>query len=107
VLSWNARNFMGVEKAETAVRAIPGGFVLWAGAPSEQPWHEGSFCVRTSDSEARVNHAWFRGGWFDALTLAWRDVEQGTCWDRPPVAQGGAAPGASVFVPDPARARRR
>ena len=99
VFSWNARNFMRVDKAETAVRATPGGFVLWAGGPKEQPWQEGSFCVRTSDAEARVNHAWFRGGWFDDLTLAWRDVERGACYDRPPAAQGPAAPGASVFVP--------
>jgi len=99
VFSWNARNFMGVEKTETAVRAVPGGFVLWAGGPKDEPWQEGSFCVRTSEAEARVNHAWFRGGWFDDLTLAWRDVEQGACYDRPPVAQGLAAPGASLFVP--------
>ena len=33
VFSWNARNFMAVEKAEKAVRAVPGGFVLWARRP--------------------------------------------------------------------------
>ena len=55
--------------------------------------------MRTSDAEARVNHAWFRGGWFDDLTLAWKDVEEGACYDRPPVSEGPPSPGATVFVP--------
>jgi uncharacterized protein (DUF608 family) len=99
VFSFGARNFMAVEKADRAVRAIPGGFVLWGAGAKETPWDDGSFCVRTSDAEARVNHAWFRGGWFDDLTLAWRDVEEGACYDRPPVAEGLPSPGATVFVP--------
>ena len=99
VFSFNARNFMAAEKGEQAVRAIPGGFVLWAGGTKEKPWEEGAFCVRTDDAEARVNHAWFRGGWFDDLTLAWKDVEEGACYDRPPVSEGPPAPGATVFVP--------
>jgi uncharacterized protein (DUF608 family) len=99
VFSWNARHFMAVEKAEKAVRAIPGGFVLWGAGPKDKPWEEGSFCARTDDPEARVNHAWFRGGWWDDLTLAWKDVEEGACYDRPPVAEGRSASGATLFVP--------
>ena len=99
VFSFNARNFMAVEKGEKAVHPIPGGFVLWGGGPKEKPWEEGSFCVRTSEAEARVNHAWFRGGWFDDLTFAWKDVEEGACYDRPPVSEGPPSPGATVFVP--------
>ncbi len=94
VFSWNARNFMAVEKGEKAVHAVPGGFVLWAGGTKEKPWEEGAFCVRTDEPEARVNHAWFRGGWFDDLTLAWKDVEEGACYDRPPVSEGTPAPGS-------------
>ena len=99
VFSWNARNFMVVEKGEKAVRAVPGGFVLWGGGTKEKPWDDGSFCVRTDEAEARVNHAWFRGGWFDDLTLAWKDVEEGACYDRPAVTEGTPAPGATLFVP--------
>ena len=100
VFSWSARNFMAAdEKAAKAVRSIPGGFVLWAGSTKEKPWDEGAFCVRTTDADARVNHAWFRGGWFDDLTLAWKDVEEGACYDRPPLSEGQPSPGATVFVP--------
>jgi uncharacterized protein (DUF608 family) len=99
VFSFNARNFMAVEKADRAVRAIPGGFVLWGAGSTETPSDEGSFCARTDDAEARVNHAWLRGGWFDDLTLAWRDVEEGACYDRPVVTGAPPSPGATLFVP--------
>jgi uncharacterized protein (DUF608 family) len=99
VFSFNARNFMAVEKADRAVRAIPGGFVLWGAGAKETPWDEGAFCARTSDAEARVNHAWFRGGWFDDLTLAWKDVGEGACYDRPVVTEAPPSPGATLFVP--------
>jgi uncharacterized protein (DUF608 family) len=99
VFSWSARNFMAEEKADQGVRAIPGGFVLWGAGRKDEPWEEGSFCARTVEPEARVNHAWFRGGWFDDLTLAWKDVEEGACYERPPVAEGPPSPGATLFVP--------
>jgi hypothetical protein len=99
VFSFNARNFLAKEKGEQAVRSTPGGFVLWAGASAEKPWEEASFCARVSEKDARANCAWFRGGWWDALTLAWKDVEEGACYDRAPVTEGEPAPGASLFVP--------
>src|SRR5512143_593573 len=79
VFSWSARNFMALEKADRAVRAIPGGFVLWGAGPKDKPWEEGAFCARTVDPDAKVDHAWFRGGWWDDLTLAWKNVEEGAC----------------------------
>ena len=92
---------MVVEKGEKAVRAVPGGFVLWASGTREKPWDDGSFCVRTDEAEARVNLAWFRGGWFDDLTLAWKDVEEGACYDRPAVTEGKPAPGATSSCRSP------
>ena len=99
VFSWNARNFLEVEKAKKAVRAVPGGFVLWSGGPEGAAWDEASFCVRVSDAAAKVNAAWFRGDWFDPLTLAWKDVAEGACYERPAVTEGAPAPGATLFVP--------
>ncbi len=99
VFSFNARNFMPIGGNESAVRPMQGGFILWGGAPKDRPWEEGAFSAAVSDPEAKVNYAWFRGGWWDPLTMAWKDVEQGACFDRPPVREGGASPGASLFVP--------
>lgn len=60
------------------------------------------------DTAVRVNHAWFRGGWFDPLTMAWKDVAAAECFDRPPVTEGEPSPGASMFVPfslEPSKSR--
>ncbi|HYK90929.1 MAG TPA: GH116 family glycosyl hydrolase [Acidobacteriota bacterium] len=99
VFSFNARNFMPAGRNAQAVRPIPGGFVLWGAGAPDRPHEEGAFSATVSDPEGKVNHAWFRGGWFDALTMAWKDVEVGACYDRPPITEGDPAPGATLFVP--------
>jgi len=99
VFSWNARNFLATPKARHSVRAARGGFVLWGSGAPDEPWDEASFCAQVSDPAAKVNAAWFRGDWFDPLTLAWKDVEAGAAFDREAPQQGNPAPGASLFVP--------
>ena len=99
VFSWNARNFMAIRGNPEAVRPTPGGFVLWAGPGKDRPYEEGAFCATVAEKDVKVNHAWFRGGWFDPLTMAWKDIATGACYDRPPVSEGGPPPGASLFVP--------
>jgi hypothetical protein len=42
---------------------------------------------------------WVRGRWSDAYTLAWRDVQQAACPQRPVPGAGDPPPGASLFVP--------
>jgi uncharacterized protein (DUF608 family) len=99
VFSFNARNFMAVGRNAQAVRAVPGGFTLWGGGSGERPYDEGAFSAVVTDPQANVNAAWFRGGWWDALTMAWMDIEEAACYDRPPVTTGDPAPGATIFVP--------
>ncbi len=98
VFSFNARNFMATGNGQ-AIRPAPGGFVLYQAGSDEKPWEEGGFCAAVDDEAVKVNHAWFRGGWWDPLTMAWKDVEEGAAYDRAPVSEGGPAPGASLFVP--------
>ncbi len=99
VFSYNARNFLALDRARQAVRPTAGGFVLWGGAPAEKPWDECAMSFTVTDSGAKVNHAWFRGGWWDALTVAWKDVVEAACFDRVPGADGPPSPGATLFVP--------
>ncbi|HVO12042.1 MAG TPA: GH116 family glycosyl hydrolase [Vicinamibacteria bacterium] len=99
VFSWNARNFLPAQKGRQAVRATKGGFVLWGTGEPGDAWDEASFCARVADPSVRVNAAWFRGDWWDPLTLAWQDVARGACYDRPPITEGRPAPGATLFVP--------
>jgi len=101
VFSFSARNFLAAAGTPQAVQAAPGGFVLWGGSASgkKAQQEEAAFSATVSDTAAKVNHAWFRGGWFDPLTMAWKDIAAGACFDRPPVTEGGPSPGATLFVP--------
>ena len=40
------------------------------------PWEDAAFSATVSEPGAKVNHAWFRGGWWDPLTMAWKDVAE-------------------------------
>jgi uncharacterized protein (DUF608 family) len=99
VFSFNAKNFTAVGTNPQGVKATAGGFILWSGGGKAAPWEELALSATVSDPAARVNCAWFRGGWFDPLTMAWKDVADGACTDRPPVSEGEPSPGASLFVP--------
>ncbi|MBE3132042.1 MAG: hypothetical protein IMZ55_01095 [Acidobacteria bacterium] len=99
VFSFNARNFMPVARNAGAVKPASGGFTLWGAPAPESPWEEGSLSVTTSEPGAKTNLAWFRGGWFDALTMAWKDIAEGACVDRPAITEGTPGPGASLFIP--------
>lgn len=99
VFSFNAKNFMAMDNEPQAVRPIAGGFILWSGESKERLWEEGAFSATVSDPAAQVNHAWFRGGWWDPLTMAWKDVAQGACYASAPLREGGASPGGTLFVP--------
>ena len=104
VFSFNAKNFLPSGDAQhdhpQAVRKLDGGFILWTGGTQAKPWEEAAFAVTTSEPAVKVNYAWFRGGWYDALSMAWKDVADGAAFDRPPVASNEPpAPGATLFVP--------
>jgi uncharacterized protein (DUF608 family) len=99
VFSWNAKNFMAIGENPRAVAPAPGGFVLSGSGAKDRGWEEGAFSATVGDPAVKVNHAWFRGGWWDPITTAWNDVARGACFERPPVADGEASPGATVFVP--------
>lgn len=99
VFSFNARNFMAIGPDGHGTRRIDGGFVIYdEGGPNKQT-EQGALSVSVSDPAAKVNCAWFRGGWWDPLTMAWKDVREGSAYDREPPSEGGPAPGASLFVP--------
>jgi uncharacterized protein (DUF608 family) len=99
VFSWNARNFMAQGQNTNVVKPRLGGFVLSCVAPKERGWEEGAFSATVSEPGVKVNHTWFRGGWFDSLTIAWKDIADGQCFERPPVAEGSASPGGTLFAP--------
>ncbi len=98
VFSFHAANLMKIGDA-AEVKAMEGGFVFHQPPLDKQPEAEGSFAAFTDDPETMVDAAWFRGGWFDALTMVWNHVAAGDCVSRPPHSEGGAGNGGSIYVP--------
>ncbi len=98
VFSFNARNFMGVGENPKAVRVVPGGFVLWGGPADNRPWEEGAFAALIAEPGAKVNAAWFRGGWWDPLTMAWKDVQEAVSREAGPIQEGAHSPGGTVSL---------
>lgn len=96
VFSCHAQNFMETGK-EGQVLPLPGGFVLWQKAEAEHPESQGGFAVRLDGDGVRVDHCWFQGGWFDALSILWRTIREARTIDNPPVA--GRSRGASLYAP--------
>jgi uncharacterized protein (DUF608 family) len=96
VFSYHSRNFMAAGGRGSSVRSIEGGFVLSQAGSDEHPEHEGHYAVFVDQPGVVVDHCWFKGGWFDALTLVWRNVAEGLLVDNPPT---GGATGASLYLP--------
>jgi uncharacterized protein (DUF608 family) len=98
IFSYNTRNFMYVHgKGTSYIQSMPNGFVLTQTGTKEEPFHQGDFAIYTDDSQTKVNHNWFRGAWFDPLTICWNDLSTGKIQEHPEKQDG--APGASLFVP--------
>jgi len=97
VFSFNTKNFMATDAESHAVLPIENGFVLFQNGTEDIPDAEGALAVFVDDDSAVVDHCWFKGGWWDALTLAWKNIEEARLFENPPVE--GTAPGASLFVP--------
>ncbi|MEN6357189.1 MAG: GH116 family glycosyl hydrolase [Armatimonadota bacterium] len=99
VYSFNGKNFMDTGSHMAQVLEAANGFVFWEPGAEDKPWEQGAFCASVDSPEAAVNCAWFRGGWFDSLTMAWDEIECGEINARPPIADGDPSPGASIYVP--------
>ncbi|MDR2704827.1 MAG: hypothetical protein LBC02_03520 [Planctomycetaceae bacterium] len=95
IFSFNSRNFVN---NNGSIGSINGGFVLYD-QNGENKEKRGAFAVFADGEEKTiVDHCWFRGGWFDAFTVAWDNVVQGRMIDNPSV-NSGNAPGATLAVP--------
>jgi hypothetical protein len=100
VYSFHAKNFMAVAHDSGAlVRQAAGGFDLVQPSLPDAPWRQGVFRAVLQAPDVRTDVAWFRGGWFDALTRLWHKVQSGGCDPCPPHAEGAASPGASLYAP--------
>ena len=98
VFSYNSRNFIGQSNNNrNKIKGISNGFVLSEEGAKDKPERNGDFAIFTNEPNTVVDHCWFRGSMFDALTITWETIMNGDVRKIDPVEQG--APGASLFVP--------
>lgn len=94
VFSFSSRNFIN---NQGSIGEIDGGFVLYDQRGRDKE-NRGAFAFFVDGVEKTiVDHCWFRGGWWDAFTIAWDNIEKGRMLDNPPVEAN--APGATLNVP--------
>lgn len=97
IFSFNTRNFMCRTNDEVSpITKMDKGFVLNQIAPKNAPEMEGHCAIFTDEENTKVNYNWFRGGWFDPLTIAWNHVANGEMPESEPKLGGT---GASIYVP--------
>jgi len=86
-------------EGKNVIRRTPKGFVIEHLPKENAPEEHGWLGVETDDDDAAVNCRWFRGGWFDSLTMLWNHIESGECTDNEPYDEGLPSPGSSLSVP--------
>lgn len=96
VFSYNAGHFLTPDRTGD-ITTTANGFVLSQQGKEGHPEWQTDFAILTDGDEAVVDHCWFRGDWFDSLTLAWENIAKARLMANGPIK--GFAPGASLFVP--------
>jgi uncharacterized protein (DUF608 family) len=97
MFSYNSRNFMSQASGFNKIKAVSNGFIISEDGVKDKPETSGEFAFFTSEPETIVDHCWFRGGWWDPLTITWETIMKGEARRREPVEKN--APGGSLFVP--------
>ncbi|MBG0860039.1 MAG: hypothetical protein IQL11_11080 [Bacteroidales bacterium] len=97
IFSYNAKNFMRQQGGKARVKPVNGGFILSEEGSKENPERKGDFAIFTGEPGAIVDHCWFRGGWWDPLTMTWNTILKNETRNTLPVDDD--APGASLYVP--------
>ena len=97
VFSFNSVNFMKKGDGVNSIQPISNGFILSQKGDVKNPHYQGDFAIFTDHSSTVVDHCWFRGGWWDPLTMAWNTIEQSKMRDVAPIEKD--APGATLYVP--------
>ncbi|MGD0753794.1 MAG: GH116 family glycosyl hydrolase [Bacteroidales bacterium] len=97
LFSYNSRNFMSQTNGVNKIRAASNGFILSDEGAKDKPETKGDFAVFTDEPDTIVDHCWFRGGWWDPLTITWETIIKAEIRRKDPVEKG--APGASLYIP--------
>jgi len=105
VFSYHAMNFMRIERRSEFggnyergghIQGMKNGFLLSQKCHSQKAHFKGDFGIFTTNDKVVVDHSLFRGGWFDARSIIWKDIENG---NMPNDDLKENSTGASLYVP--------
>lgn len=98
VFAFNTRNFMGqIDPQKCETLKMEKGFILKCKANPSNPQDEGYFAVSVPfEDVVSTDCGWFRGGWWDPMTMAWNKAVSGNTTQVDPT-EGST--GASLYVP--------
>ncbi len=94
VFSYNAKNMLS---SKGRILKTRNGFTMIGDDTNNSPVTDTGFSIFVDNNDAVVDYCWFRGGWFDPLTILWKNIANQTLVNNPPV--DGSSPGASIYVP--------
>lgn len=98
VFSFNSRNFVVQPEGEGSIKKIQNGFLLSQAKTEGKNNLATDFAVfADTGDEVIVDYCWFRGGWFDPLTMVWNTIKDANVKAVDPIDKD--APGASLFIP--------
>lgn len=97
VFSYNSMNFMRQINGVNKIKAVSNGYILSEEGIKNKPETRGDFAIFTSEPGTIVDHCWFRGGWWDPMTITWETIMKGETRKTDPVEK--EAPGASLYIP--------
>jgi len=107
VFSFNTVNFMRVAAlsewgiyepgVNDRINKMDNGFILHQDGSTSHPYFKGDFAFFTTSTDVAVDNCWFRGGWWDPLTMTWKNIESGNLHENPPCTE--QSPGASLYIP--------
>src|SRR5690606_16061371 len=75
VFSYNSRNVVHSPDTKNSIKACKNGFILAADGTKEAPEKQADFAIFSNEESTQVDHCWFRGAWFDPLSMIWRTIE--------------------------------
>ncbi len=102
VFSYHAFNFLRISTGwgkwedGNSVGSVENGFVLSQDCRPGHPEYKSDFAIFSTRQDTVVDHSLFRGGWFDAKTVIWKDITECTLPNDP---ETKGANGASLYVP--------
>lgn len=101
VYSFHAQNFIRLNKKDdkAVVRQVRQGIQFVQPRLSGEPASAGTVTITADDAKTVSDCGWFRGGWFDAQTMAWNNVAAGKVVSGKPHKKGVSSVGGSLYVP--------